>query len=85
MQALQLIQTTASQWGLQLPVHSVLRSPCVEYKARQGQSQDHACLHCSVQRISVARGNFVVREPDQDETPLSESEKQIAEREGWDG
>ena len=84
MPSVRIIQTTATQRALQHALHPVLCATSLYDSARQGQSQCNADVHSQTQGLTLTRGCFEVRQPDADETPLSESEKRIAEREGWD-
>ena len=83
MPAMRIIQTTVTQWSLQHALPPVLCAAGVSYDTRQGQSEGNADLHSQTRGLTLTRGCFEVRQPDADETPLSESERVVAMREGW--
>ncbi len=82
MPAMQLIQTTAKEWGLLHAVCEVLRPSSPERSPEQASCCGNACSDCAAQRRTEQGRDFGVRQPDVDETPLSASEKDIAMREG---
>ncbi len=82
MPAMQLIQTTAKEWGLLHAVCEVLRPSGSECSSEQASCCRNACSDCASQRCTGQSGHLGVRQPDVDETPLSASEKDIAMREG---
>lgn len=84
MQAMRVIETTAAQWSLSPALRPMLCTAGDGNNAGQGQSKHHAGVYSQTQGQTLTRGRFEVRQPDADETPLSEAEKRIAEREGWD-
>lgn len=84
MQTMQRSQTTQALGPVRNDLHPVLCAAGVSYDTRQVQSEGNADLHSQTRGLTLTRGRFEVRQPDADETPLSESEKRIAEREGWD-
>mgnify|MGYP000066421562 CR=1 FL=1 len=80
MPAMQLIQTTAKEWGLSHVVCEVLRPSGSECTSEQTACCRNACSDCAAKRRAEQGRDFGVRQPDVDETPLSASEKAIAER-----
>lgn len=81
MSPMRIIETTAAQWGISNAVREVLRSSGSECTPEQDRSSETTCRHCASLRQTYAGAGFGVREPDADETPLSDSEKLIALRE----
>lgn len=81
MPAMQLIQTTAKEWGLSHELREVLRPSSLERTSEQTTCCGNACSDCASQRRTEQGRDFGVRQPDVDETPLSASEKDIAMRE----
>lgn len=82
MLAMQIIQTTAQQWGVFFQMRKVLLKAGAENKAGQETSQRDACCHCKVSRESWAGRNIGIRKPDIGETPLSPAEMEFAWKKG---
>lgn len=77
-----IVQTTASEWGVPIPLSDVPRAPGAECEPRQEQSQGNACGHRQIPRGARARGYFGVRVPEAGETGLSPAEVIVAMRMG---
>lgn len=56
---------------LQLRMRAVLRASGAQHRARQAPGQRDARSHCQIPRGAGTQGDSRLREPDQDETPLS--------------
>lgn len=82
MHAMQLIRTTAAQWGLQRELPPMLREACAVCTSEQNAGCKAAGRHCPSQRQTHAGANLGVREPDFGETPLSDAEVLVGMREG---
>jgi hypothetical protein len=82
MPAMQIIETTAAQWGVFVQMRGVLLKAGAERKAGQEASGGHAGGHRALSGKSWPGAHLGVRQADPDETPLSESECWVAVREG---
>ncbi len=82
MSAMRIIQTTAQEWDLQLPVRSVLRPAGVECAPRQAPSVSDVGCDFEISGKPFAGRRFGVRAPTPDETPLSVEEVRIGLRAG---
>jgi hypothetical protein len=84
MQTMQRSYETNALGPVRNDLPPLLCAAGVSYNTRQGQSESNADLHSQTRGLTLARGRFEVRQPDADETPLSESEQVVAMREGRD-
>ncbi len=75
------IKTITLQRHLQHALSPMLRAFGAERSSEQRAGGKTACSNCSISKCAEQRGNFAVRQPDADETPLSEAERLIAVRE----
>jgi len=74
MPGLHIIERTAAQWGVPLPVPSVLHAPGAERAPGQAPSGRDAGSDCQISRKSWPGRGVGVRGPIADETPLSAEE-----------
>ena len=81
MPAMQIIETTAAQWGVFVQMRGVLLQAGTQHQARQATGCVHAGGHRALSGKSWPGAHLGVRKADPDETPLSESECWIAVRE----
>lgn len=82
MQRLQDRISQASLGRLQLRMRAVLRAPGAQRQSRQAPGQRDAGGHSAFLRSAGAQSDSRLRDPDQDETPLSAAEVLHASRIG---
>jgi len=78
MQAMQIIRTTAQEWGVFVQMREVLCKVSAFSEAGQSSSCGNARGNSKISGESWAGQNLGVRQPDDDETPLSQSEVRFA-------
>ena len=82
MQAMRIIETTATQWALFTHMRGVLLKAGAQRKAGQEASGSNAGGNRALSGESWPGAHLGIRQADPDETPLSESECWVAVREG---
>lgn len=82
MQAMRIIKTTASQWGVFVQMRGVLLKAGAERKAGQEKSSGDARRNSQISREPWPGAHLGIRRPDIDETPLSIDECLIAMKDG---
>lgn len=80
MQSLRVIERTAQEWGVQLPLPRLLRAPGPERLPRQAPRRRDARGNPAVSWEPWPGARAGVRKPDPGETPLSLDEVRIARK-----
>lgn len=68
---------------LQLRMRAVLRAPGAQHAPGQAAGQCNAGRHSAAPWRATTGSGFVLRRPDEDETPLSSEEIRVAILNGW--
>jgi hypothetical protein len=82
MQTMQIIETTAAQWGVFVQMRGVLLQAGHQHQARQAPGCIHVGGHRALPRQPWPGSHLGIRPPSIDETPLSLDECWIAVRNG---
>ena len=57
MRSMQVIKTTAAEWGLQLPLREVLRKAGQVSAPKQANGKHNAGGHCQIHRLTTPSGH----------------------------
>lgn len=82
MPSVRIIETTAAQWGVPIPVPGVLHAACADHAPQQATGRSHAGRDRALSAKPWPGISAGVRAPEPWETPLSFEEVAHGVREG---